>query len=119
MSRAELARLLDAIAAGVPAELAATERNEDSDAVTWSLGGVPFAILGADGVELRLDTRIAVAAARTPDTAPSGRGPEWVRFNPRTVDPHAVDRLEAWFTLGARRASASPASDRQPGDRRS
>jgi hypothetical protein len=107
VSRAELGRLLDTIATGLPPELAATERADDGDAMTWSLGGVTFAILGADGVELRLDDRIAAAAARTPDAAPSGRGPDWVRFNPRTIDPHAVDRLEAWFTLGARRASDS------------
>lgn len=110
MSRAELARLLDAIAAGLPTELAATERTEDGDAVIWSLGDAPFAILADDGIELRLDTRIAPAAARTPDTAPSSRGPEWVRVNPRAIDPHAIDRLEAWFTLGARRASESPRS---------
>lgn len=114
MSRAELARLLDAIAAALPPELAEAKRSGDGDAVSWSLGDVPFAILADDGVELRLDARIAAAAARTPDTAPSGRGPEWVRFNPRTIDPHAVDRLEAWFTLGARRAA--PPS--QPRDRR-
>lgn len=114
MSRAELGRLLDTIATGLPPELAAAERAEDGDAVSWSLGGVAFAILGADGVELRLDDRIAAAAARTPDAAPSGRGPAWVRFNPRTIDPHAVDRLEAWFVLGARRANerSRPSDDR-------
>jgi len=115
VSRAELARLLDAIAAALPPDLAASERSAVGDSVTWSFGDAPFAILAHDGVELRLDARIAAAAARTPDTAPSGRGPEWVRFNPRAIDPHAVDRLEAWFTLGARRASDSPRS----GDRRS
>ena len=115
MSRAELGRLLDTIATGLPPELAAVQRTEDGDALTWSLDGVAFAILGADGVELRLDDRIAAAAARTPDAAPSGRGPAWVRFNPRTIDPHAVDRLEAWFTLGLRRA-VPPARSRDRRD---
>jgi hypothetical protein len=114
VSRAELGRLLDTIAAGLPPELAPAERAEDGGAVTWSRAGVAFAVLGDDGVELRLDDRIAAAAARTPDAAPSGRGTAWVRFNPRTIDPHAVDRLEAWFILGARRANerSRPSDDR-------
>ena len=48
--------------------------------------------------------QIAAAAARTPDTAPSPRGPDWVRFNPRELDPHALDRLGAWLELAYRRA---------------
>jgi hypothetical protein len=48
---------------------------------------------------------IAVAATRTPDTAPTVRGPEWVRFNPRELDGHAVDRLRAWLELAYRRAT--------------
>ena len=74
------------------------------DATTWSRGGVAFAVLGADGIELRLDRHIAAAATRTPDAGPSPRGPEWVRFNPRELDGHAVDRLTAWYDLAYRRA---------------
>ncbi|MBI3751644.1 MAG: hypothetical protein HY263_08335 [Chloroflexi bacterium] len=61
-------------------------------------------------MELRLDPAIARAATRTPDTAPSDRGPEWVRFAPRELDDHAVDRLEAWFAFARRRASESARS---------
>lgn len=61
-------------------------------------------MLGPDGAELRLDPAIAAAATRTPDTGPSPRGAEWVRFNPRELDGHAVDRLTAWFDLAYRRA---------------
>ena len=71
---------------------------------TWSRSGVAFAVLGPTGIEIRLEPAIAAAATRTPDTAPSPRGREWVRFNPRELDAHAVDRLHAWLALAARRA---------------
>ena len=70
----------------------------------WSRGSVEFAVVGPFGVELRLDRQVAAAATRTPDTAPSPRGPEWVRFNPRELDAHALDRLQAWLELAHRRA---------------
>jgi hypothetical protein len=73
--------------------------------VTWSRGERPFAALGPQGIEISLDRAIAGAAARTPDCAPSSRGPEWVRFNPRDLDQHAVDRLRAWLELAYRRAA--------------
>ena len=71
---------------------------------TWSRGAVPFAIAGPLGVEILLDRMVAAAAVRTPDTAPSPRGPDWIRFNPRELDPHALDRLRAWLELAYRRA---------------
>jgi hypothetical protein len=80
-------------------------RSQSMDGViTWSRGGMPFAALGANGIEVRLDRPIAAAATRTPDTAPSARGPEWIRFNPQELDGHAVDRLRAWLELAYRRA---------------
>jgi hypothetical protein len=87
----------------------ATESRAASSAPTaegtvWSRAGRLFAALGPDGIELRLDPAIAAAAIRTPDTGPSPRGPEWVRFNPRELDGHAVDRLTAWFDLAYRHA---------------
>jgi hypothetical protein len=63
-----------------------------------------FAVLGGSGIELRLDRAVAEAATRTPDTAPSLRGGEWIRFNPRELDAHALDRLRAWLELAYRRA---------------
>ena len=71
--------------------------------VTWTRGGVAFAALGTAGIELRLDRAIAAAATRTPDTAPSARGSEWIRFNPHELDSHALDRLRAWIELAYRR----------------
>ena len=72
----------------------------------WSRGSVEFAVVGPFGAEIRLDRQVAAAAVRTPDTAPSPRGPEWVRFNPRELDAHALDRLQAWLELAHRRAGA-------------
>ncbi len=73
---------------------------------TWSRDGVAFAVLTASGIEIRLEPAIAAAASRTPDTAPSPRGTEWVRFSPRELDPHAIDRLRAWLELANRLAGS-------------
>jgi hypothetical protein len=105
---AALRQLLEEIAAAL-----GVERTEGGSTISWATAGVVFAVLGAAGAELRLDPRVAAAAARTPDAAPSPRGPDWVRFNPRSIDPHAVDRLEAWFQLGAKRAAEAGAPRRE------
>ena len=73
---------------------------------TWSRGGIAFAVLSTTGIEIRLEPVIAAAASRTPDTAPSPRGKEWVRFRPRGLDAHAIDRLRAWLDLAYRRTGA-------------
>ncbi len=72
---------------------------------TWSRSGTAFAALGPSGIEIRLDRAIAAAATRTPDTAPSLRGPDWIRFNPHELDGHALDRLRAWLELAYRRVA--------------
>jgi hypothetical protein len=85
-------------------------RSQSTDGViTWSRGGTAFAALGPNGIEIRLDRPIAAAASRTPDTAPSPRGNEWIRFNPKELDGHARDRLRAWLELGYRRAAEQAA----------
>ena len=73
--------------------------------LTLLRGRAAFAVLGSSGIEIRLDPAIAAAASRTPDTAPSPRGREWVRFNPRDLDAHAIDRLRAWLDFAARHAA--------------
>ena len=73
--------------------------------VTWSRDSREFAVLGPSGIELLLDRAVAVAATRTPDTAPSLRGTDWIRFNPHELDGHALDRLRAWLELAYRRAA--------------
>jgi hypothetical protein len=74
------------------------------DALEWRRGGHPFAVARDDAAEFRLDPLVAKAALRTPDTEGSSRGPDWVRFSPRTLDGHAVDRAEAWLASAWRRA---------------
>lgn len=73
---------------------------------SWSIDGRPFAMLDMSGrtVSFRLDPVLAAAARRTPDSAPSSRGPEWLDFSPTALDGHAEDRAVAWFVAAAKRA---------------
>jgi hypothetical protein len=103
-----LAARVDAAAA----ELDGVEKTIVDGRPAWSADRVTFAILADSGVELRLDPAVAEAASRTPDTGLSSRGPEWVRFSPRALDDHAVDRLEAWLMLARRRAGKAPGGTR-------
>jgi len=74
-------------------------------AVTWSRGGRAFALVlpGGSAAEFDLDPAVAAAAVRTPDVAPSGRGPGWIRFEPPALDDHAADRAMAWLASAHRR----------------
>jgi hypothetical protein len=74
---------------------------------TWAAGPSVFATLADDRAEFRLDPLVAAAALRTPDTAPSPRGGDWIAFQPSILDDHALDRAEAWFLSAHRRAAAS------------
>jgi hypothetical protein len=96
---------LSAKAAEIVVDLTRARGLSADGTITWSVGDQAFAALGQFGIEIRLDPAIAAAATRTPDTAPSPRGKEWVRFNPHELDGHAVDRLRAWLELAYRRAS--------------
>jgi hypothetical protein len=95
---------LPAVIAEVIVDLPESRSQSVAGVVTWTRDGVAFAALGPSGVEIRLDRAIAAAATRTPDTAPSQRGVDWIRFNPQELDGHDVDRLRAWLELGYRRA---------------
>jgi hypothetical protein len=74
--------------------------------ILWDRVGRAFAAVSVDGAtaDFRLDGAVADAALRTPDTARSRRGSDWVSFRPETLDDHAIDRLEAWFGSAWRRA---------------
>lgn len=95
---------LPALVAEVMVELHEARSLSTEGVITWTRGGREFASLGPSGLEIRLEPAIASAATRTPETAPSQRGPEWVRFSPRDLDQHALDRLRAWLQLAYRRA---------------
>ena len=71
----------------------------------YARDGVAFAQRTDEEVmEIRLGAEIAEAAMRTPDTQPSSRGADWVRFAPKTWDDHARDRFAAWFRVAWRMA---------------
>jgi hypothetical protein len=95
---------LSAHVAEVIVDLSEARSQSVDGVVTWTRGGTAFAALGPHGIEARLDRAVAAAATRTPDTAPSARGAEWIRFNPHELDGHALDRLRAWLELAYRRA---------------
>jgi hypothetical protein len=82
-------------------------RDTNAGTTTWARSARPFAHLSGAQAEFRLDPLVARAALRTPDTAPSTRGPDWVAFAPALLDDEGVDRAEAWFLSAHRRAAAS------------
>lgn len=85
----------------------------DADATTWSVGPTPFAVLTGELAEFRLDPLVVAAALRTPDTAPSPRGHDWVAFAPASLDDAAIDRAEAWFLSAHRRLTPKRADEKR------
>jgi hypothetical protein len=73
--------------------------------ISWSRGGRPFSVLGANGdsAEFGLDPAVAAAAERTPGVETSPRGAGWVVFTPDELDDHAADRAVAWLASAHRR----------------
>jgi hypothetical protein len=86
-------------------ELGGVERRGDDVTVELFVNGVVFAVLAGDTLEAGLEPTVLAAALRTPDTAPSSRGPGWIAFTPGGVDRYALDRAEAWVRLAYRRAT--------------
>ena len=98
-----LADVLQAAAEGLgDVTVAATPQGR-----SWAVGPAVFAMLADEFAEFRLDPKVTAAALRTPDTAASARGSDWIVFRPPLLDDHAVDRAEAWFLSAHRRAAAS------------
>lgn len=102
MTATTLAAVLDE--AGADLEDAQRSAASSGDTVEWSIGGITFAAVGGGQAEFRLDPMVAAAALRTPDTAPSSRGRDWVAFAPSELDRHAIDRATAWLASAWRRA---------------
>jgi hypothetical protein len=94
----------DASLGDILAELLDEARDVEVQATReYARNGVAFAHrTDEEVVEIRLGAEIAEAAMRTPDTQPSSRGTDWVRFAPKTWDDHARDRFEAWFRVAWR-----------------
>jgi hypothetical protein len=97
---ASLAAILEKTAA----DLDGADRRQTSDGAEWSAGGIAFAAVNATGAEFRLARPVVEAALRTPGTARSGRGADWVAFKPAELDQHAIDRATAWLASAWRRA---------------
>lgn len=95
---------LEEVLLAIAGELEAAESRPTAGGREWSIGGIVFAATGPEGAEFRLSRPVAAAALRTPDAAPSPRGPDWVAFRPPLLDRHALDRAEAWLTSAWRRA---------------
>lgn len=100
LSDLTLADVLAAAAEGLPGVTA----RPDEDGIAWAAGPSVFAILAGGRAEFRLDPVVVRAALRTPDTAASPRGADWLVFRPAVLDDHGVDRAEAWFLSAHRRA---------------
>jgi hypothetical protein len=98
-----LADVLAEAAAGLQGVTASTS----GPLATWAAGPSVFATLDGERAEFRLDPMVAAAALRTPDTAPSARGADWIVFAPPVLDDHAIDRAEAWFLSAHRRAAST------------
>jgi hypothetical protein len=98
---------LAARVADVALELDDVQTTTTRDGYELRRGARVFAVVEGDAAELRLQPDVAEAVLRTPDTVPSGRGREWVRFEPRTIEPSVEDRLAAWV-MSAWRAADRP-----------
>jgi hypothetical protein len=99
------AELLAAIETALAELAGVTAADGPGGSTTWSRGPAPFVTLAMGSVEIRVGSAIAAAAVRTPDTAASRRGPDWIVFAPEELDDHAQDRLRAWVAAAHRRAS--------------
>jgi hypothetical protein len=95
---------LEDVLSAAAAELEEVDSRRTPSGREWSIGGILFAAVGPGVAEFRLARPVAAAALRTPDTAASGRGPDWVAFRPPTLDRHARDRAVAWLASAWRRA---------------
>ena len=95
-------------------ELGGVSRREAGKSVEYSRSSVLFATRENGWLNFRLRPEIAAAALRTPDTAVSSRGREWVSLAPAALDSFALDRATAWFEVAWRLAGESAAPGAAP-----
>jgi hypothetical protein len=110
-----LAEAIDRLAG----ELDEVRRRTVGTAVEYDRGGMLFAVREPGRLSVRLREDIAAAALRTPDTAASDRGAEWVALAPAVADSFAIDRATSWFETAWRFAGgpAEAAGPAGPGPR--
>lgn len=97
---------LEAVIANAVEGLEDVARERNAAGSAWSTRGIVFAAIEGERGEFRLAPPVVAAALRTPDTAPSARGSDWVAFAPAELDRHAIDRASAWVASAWRRARA-------------
>ncbi len=84
------------------------EARTDGAGVDYVVGARSFARVVGGIAHFRLRPEIVAAAVRTPAVSVSPLGPEWVAFNPSSLDQYALDRAQSWFELGHRLAVEVP-----------
>jgi hypothetical protein len=77
--------------------------------VEYHQAGVVFARRDGSELSFRLRPEIVDAALRTPDTARSPLGAEWVVLTSTATDSFTLDRARAWFQTAWRLAVEGPA----------
>ena len=98
---------LDERVEAVIGELEGVERIRDGESVTYAVGGVAFAVLMQDVLEVALDPTVARAALKTGGVISSSRGGGWIAFAPEVIDRFALDRAEAWVRSAHRRVAGA------------
>jgi hypothetical protein len=98
------ANTIAATVADIASELDDVDIATVGDGFELRRGSQVFVVVDGSGAELRLRPDVAEAVLGTPDTAPSRRGSEWIRFEPEVIDPSVEDRLVAWVTSAWRAA---------------
>ncbi|MGA3030661.1 MAG: hypothetical protein ABSE58_08005 [Candidatus Limnocylindrales bacterium] len=89
------------------AELDGVQRKVAGGAVDYARGGLVFAAREGRSLSFRLRPEVVDAALRTPDTARSSRGSQWISLSPTEMDPSTLDRVTAWFESAWRLAGES------------
>ncbi len=100
------------LAAELATELGEVSATGDGGVVAYQRGGVVFARVSADALEVRLPGDIAEAAVGTTDTAMVPGETGWIRFAPKGRERHVIDRASAWFQTAWRHAG-----EKRPGPR--
>jgi hypothetical protein len=90
------------------AELEGVERRGAGGAVEFALGGAVFAVREGSVHSFWLRAEIVGAGLRTPATARTSRGPEWIALRSDEADDFTLDRARAWFELAWRLAGGGP-----------